>query len=82
LDDLESDFSAIHRIDDMLAMPAPKFFRLALRLPAYRGVMRAIVENDLRQEQERLNAAGIRSQPVPLTPEMARAGFGGSAFDA
>lgn len=44
LDDLESDFSAIHHVPDMLALPGPKFFRLASRMVAYRGVMRARVQ--------------------------------------
>lgn len=32
-----------HRIDDIYAMPAPRFFRLATRLSAYAGVMQARV---------------------------------------
>lgn len=52
LDDLESDFSAIHRIGDMYAMDGPRFFRLAHRLPAYRGVMR------MRAEVEAERASG------------------------
>jgi hypothetical protein len=40
LDDLQSDFSAIHRIDDMYALDGPTFMRLAFRLPVYQGVMR------------------------------------------
>ena len=39
LDDLASDFSAIHGIRDMLALPGPVFFSLAYRLSAYQGVM-------------------------------------------
>jgi hypothetical protein len=40
LADLESDFSAIHRIDDMYALDGPTFMRMAFRLPVYQGVMR------------------------------------------
>jgi hypothetical protein len=43
LEDIESDFSVFHRIDDPWSMPGPKFFRFALRLPAYAGVMAARV---------------------------------------
>lgn len=39
--DLESDLSAVHRVDDMWSMPGPKFLRLALRTVAYAGVMQA-----------------------------------------
>lgn len=50
LDDIESDLSAFHRIDDMYAMSGPRFFRFAERLPAYDGVMRvratALAEGD------------------------------------
>jgi hypothetical protein len=41
LDDLASDFSAFHRIDDIEAMDAVRFFKLAVRLPAYAGVLAA-----------------------------------------
>lgn len=43
LDDLESDFSALHRIDDMYALPGPRFFGFANRLSAYAGIMQARV---------------------------------------
>jgi hypothetical protein len=32
--------SAVHRVDDICSMQAARFFRLAWRLPHYRGVMR------------------------------------------
>lgn len=32
--------SVFHRVDDISVMPGRAFFRLAWRLPAYRGVMR------------------------------------------
>ena len=41
LADLASDFSAIHGVRDMLALPGPVFFALAYRLSAYQGVMAA-----------------------------------------
>lgn len=41
LADLESDFSALHRIDDMGELPSDRFFRMAYRLAAYGGVMAA-----------------------------------------
>lgn len=43
LDDLASDFSAIHGIHDMGALPGPVFYALAERLAAYQGVMAARV---------------------------------------
>lgn len=51
--DIESDLSAFHRIDNMWDMNGPKFFRLAYRLPAYKGAMRARAETQAMQEQKR-----------------------------
>jgi hypothetical protein len=48
LPDLESDFSAFHRVDDIYLMSSARFFILANRLPAYQGVLAARV----MQEQE------------------------------
>lgn len=52
LDDLESDFSVFHRVDDIHALDGPRFFRLALRIFAYDGVL----TGRLRAEQD--NAPG------------------------
>jgi len=51
LADIESDMSAVHRVDDVRSMPAPRFFALAWRLPHYQGVMRDRVIA-LQREQE------------------------------
>lgn len=39
LDDIESDMSVFHRVDDPWSMPAPRFFAFASRLPAYNGAV-------------------------------------------
>jgi hypothetical protein len=39
LEDLESDLSVFHRIDNLHTLDGPRFFRLALRIFAYDGVM-------------------------------------------
>lgn len=54
--------SAVHRIDDMWAMPGWRFFQLAERLAAYRGVMRARLET----EQATNPTSGPRTPPQPL----------------
>ncbi len=41
LADLESDFSAFHRVEDITQLDGPRFFRMAYRLSAYQGVMAA-----------------------------------------
>lgn len=41
LEDLRSDFSVFHRVDDFEALPGPRFFSLAWRIGAYDGVVAA-----------------------------------------
>lgn len=55
LDDIASDLSVFHRIDDVDAMDGPTYFRLAWRLAAYQGVMqaRAIATRDEKQPPDR-----------------------------
>lgn len=54
LDDLESDFSRFHRVDDIYAMEGPRFFRMAARIFAYDGVMamRARIEEEEMAPQQ------------------------------
>jgi hypothetical protein len=61
LADIESDMSAVHRIDDIWSMPSARFFRLAHRLPAYQGVMRERVLALAREQEETPRPA---SQPA------------------
>lgn len=44
--------SVFHRVDDVEAMPARRFIDFALRLPAYKGVIRALAEDAARDEHE------------------------------
>lgn len=46
LEDIRSDMSALHRVDDLEAMPASRFFAFVDRLPAYQGVLRARAEKE------------------------------------
>lgn len=48
-EDIASDLSAFHRIDDPFSIPGPRYFSLAYRLVAYRGVMRELM---VAQQQE------------------------------
>jgi hypothetical protein len=52
LDDLESDFSVFHRIDNMYDLPAREFLAKAERLAAYTGVMQARVVAEERERAE------------------------------
>ncbi len=40
LDDVESDFSAVHRVGDIHMLTSERFFRLAERLVHYQGAVR------------------------------------------
>jgi hypothetical protein len=75
LPDIESDMSAVHRVDDIYSMPAARFFRLAWRLPHYQGVIRDRVLA-LQREQEdepQATAAPPRQQHGPVRKPTARA---------
>ncbi len=50
--------SAFHRVDDITALNGPTLFKLAWRLPAYSGVVRAL----LSEQQE------APDRPMPYTP--------------
>ena len=63
LDDLASDFSAIHRVPDIRVLDGRSFFRLAHRLTAYRGVMR---ERALAEQEE---GAPPPVAPPPVAPQ-------------
>lgn len=39
MDDVASDMSVFHRVDDPWSMPAPRFFTLASRLHVYGGAV-------------------------------------------
>ena len=73
LDDLESDFSALHRVDDMYSMPAPRFFRLACRMTAYAGVMQVRADALLRASEMTAAAPAEHPPPAPrAAPVVAR----------
>jgi hypothetical protein len=73
LADVESDMSAVHRVDDTGAMPAARFFRLAWRLPHYRGVMRDRVLALQREQDDEPAAAPAPQQRGPARKPSARA---------
>lgn len=64
LDDLESDFSRFHRIDDIYELDGPRFMRLAWRISVYGGVMALRVQN---QEPATETAAPTPAVAAPGT---------------
>lgn len=83
LEDIESDMSAIHRIDDIHAVSARRFFALVPRLPAYPGVMQVRVQAELENPTETLLAEPSAPPPtggkqgVPDRLARVHAGFAG-----
>lgn len=63
LDDLASDFSAIHRVDDILALDGPALFRLAWRISSYQGVMRDYAMAQVAEDQPGQQQAPPYSAP-------------------
>lgn len=49
-DDIASDLSAFHRIDNPMTIDGPRYFSLVVRLSAYSGVLAARAEK-LRQDE-------------------------------
>ena len=63
MDDLESDFSVFHRVDDMESLPGPRFFKMAYRIATYGGAVAAKMQYE-RSEQERLAELPEGAEPV------------------
>lgn len=57
LADLEADFLAHYGISDMWSIPGPRFFRLAARTVAYRGVMQARAQALMDADEHEAGAA-------------------------
>lgn len=64
--DIESDLSAFHRIDNIWDMNGPRFFTLAYRLTAYKGVMRALAEKQASEQGKRTGGSGGGREVVPV----------------
>lgn len=66
-DDVESDLSAFHRIDDPLQLPGWRLMKLAARLPAYSGAVKFRLEQiRTRQQQQQEQAQAPVAPPPPV----------------
>jgi len=63
LDDVESDMSRFHRVDDIYAMDSHRFFRLANRLIFYQGAVMATLARYAAQADD--------ASPQPAAPAAA-----------
>ena len=79
--DIASDLSAFHRVDDPLALDGPRYFALAQRVGAYRGVMHAIYTARAQREHDSRNGgpstapgrSSASSQPSRVSEDVALA---------
>lgn len=73
LDDVCSDMSVFHRIDDITELDAVTFWKLAWRLPSYQGSMAVVVQELQEQQQDGMSTgsasyqAGSRRETVQGT---------------
>lgn len=68
LDEVESDLSVFHRIDDIRTVPSSRFYRLAERLPYYDGAVRRVLTVALNTQPERpaLSIVGSQATAAPV----------------
>jgi hypothetical protein len=85
LHDLEYDLSAIHRVEDMYAMPSRKFFRFANRIVEHEGSMTRLRHKQVvakgQQPQQTEPRPLYAPQPALEPPRPAAAPSGGSQED-
>jgi hypothetical protein len=53
LEDIKSDFSRFHRIENIFALTGPRFCSLAFRIVNYGGVVHAVAQRQNEEEQAR-----------------------------
>lgn len=79
-DDVVSDMSVFHRVDDVRTLPLPRLFAMADRLGAYQGAVHAAIALEARQAADgpkRVPAststpgAPAAAQPVPEVTSLA-----------
>lgn len=68
-DDIASDLSAFHRVDDPMTLDGPRYFSLAARLPAYAGILQARVVAEEREREKREGGPEARSSIGGSSPQ-------------
>lgn len=64
-DEIRSDLSVFHRVDDMDSMPAHRFWSYATRLPFYDGAVRAMTRASAGS-QPAAPAAPVPAEPLEV----------------
>lgn len=72
LEDIASDLSVFHRVDDPMALSSSRYFLWAERLPAYEGAVRAALLRDTKPPvvgvPDGLGAAPPAEPPTEVSP--------------
>jgi hypothetical protein len=69
LDDVRSDFSVFHRVDDLDVMPADKFFAYLLRIAAYGGAVALTARSESEPPVPPV-AAAEPPRVAPMSPSL------------
>lgn len=78
-DEVASDLSVYHRIDDWESMSARRYCRLVPLLPAYGGAVAAALRRMLREAQEAQSTPQAQAAVAPRPALFSRATSGGEA---
>lgn len=71
LEDIDSDMSAFHRVDDALTtLPAPLYFARAQRLGAYQGVMQARIIEQQKAKDGGMPAHGSSGPATKISDDV------------
>lgn len=73
LDDIESDLSRFHRIDDPMKLDSPRYFKLVDRLVYYEGAITAIARAEVEREAP-VTASEPSVQHTPRPQQRQRVG--------
>lgn len=76
LEDVESDMSVFHRVNDIYTMQGPRFFDYVLRLGAYMGVVQARIAKEKEDDKGPDYTPGTTSQPSTVDESTALAMLG------
>lgn len=82
LDDVQSDFSVLHRIEEIGALPGPRFFAYASRLWTYQGAVAAAYRRQQATREQRAAAGPVslgewaRTHPAQMQAAYERAAEG------
>lgn len=63
LEDIRSDLSVFHRVDDMDGMPAHRFWSFVMRLPHYGGALAALALAEVAQQPQAPRSAHPAPEP-------------------